>query len=133
MISFNTYSKISGIKDCENHEMIPVGENGQYGLVAFKCPFCNPHIVTFMAKLVDRQNKLISKFLVDSEVALVLNACFTVLSISYCCMATMLVIINIEKINRQFDRLLVLRKQMNLQEIFWTQTLMYIPGVRKKS
>ncbi len=30
MILFNTYSKISAIKDHENHQLIPVGENGRY-------------------------------------------------------------------------------------------------------
>ena len=68
------------------------------------------------------QNKLLSKFSVDSEVAFVNYARFTV---SHCCIGHYVAIsISTWKIHKFGD---YVPKQVNLQEKFSTQTLHYVP------
>ena len=68
-----------------------------------KGPFCDHNMLFLWHTSIDGQKCLISKFLIESEVAIVSYVCFTV---SYCCIGQL---INgnyyVDIINRQFGRL----------------------------
>ena len=86
---------------------------------SFKGPFCNPNMLFLWHSSGDiyRQNKVFSKFSFDSEVAFASYAHFTV---SYCYLGHYVGNYYVDIIDNLND---YLTKQMNLQEIWCTQTL----------